>query len=311
MRKLDGPSSAADPLFFLTNLTIPPRRNDRIFDLAAWQMLFDVSRIGAFVIPLRTDPDERTNILLASRAVDSVTVAPGQTFSFNQVVGERTPDRGYKDGLMFDQGRLVRGTGGGICLVATALYNAAMRAGLILVERHEHSGFVSYAPPGCDASVVYGAEDMRFTNDTPSPVVIKTVEQTDRVVVGIYSRTPPPGRRVVVKTAGLRYLAAPVLKQTDPSLPPGAKPVVVQTPHVGYDVTVVRSWFDKRALLRWEVVTKEHRLPRPEIVRVPAPAAVPAGEEDIWRRIFDLPADFTIPVARMHPDDLLGTVSSE
>ena len=123
------------------------RENDPSLQLTGWGDVFDVALLGAFDIPLRSDPAERTNILLSARAVDGVEVDPGQTFSFNGVVGERTPERGYRDGWMFDHGKLVRGTGGGICLVATGLYNAALSAGMGVVERHPHSGLVSYAPP--------------------------------------------------------------------------------------------------------------------------------------------------------------------
>ena len=145
------------------------RGNDPSLQLTAWNDVLDIALLGQFDIPLRSDPAERTNIVLSARAVDGVEVDPGQVFSFNGTVGERTPERGYQDGWMFDQGNLVRGTGGGICLVATGLYNAALRAGMGIVERHPHSGLVSYAPPGCDAGVVYGIEDMQFRNTSRSP----------------------------------------------------------------------------------------------------------------------------------------------
>ena len=171
------------------------RENDSSLQLTAWADVFDVALLGEFDIPLRSDPAERTNILLSAQAVDNVEVDPGQTFSFNGTVGERTPERGYQDGWMFDHGKLVRGTGGGICLVATGLYNAALRAGMGVVERHPHSGLVSYAPPGCDAGVVYGVEDMQFRNTTPSPIVVKTKPPTTTSPCSCSATPRRPARR--------------------------------------------------------------------------------------------------------------------
>ncbi len=161
------------PLWSLGSGPLWNQQIDPSLRLTDWGHIFNIAALGTFDVPLRQDPAERTNILLAAQAVDNVTVAPGEEFSFNAQVGERTPERGYQDGWMFDSGRLVRGTGGGICLVATGLYNAALQAGLEITERHPHSGIVSYAPPGCDAGIVYGQEDLKFRNTTDKPLVIR------------------------------------------------------------------------------------------------------------------------------------------
>ena len=252
------------------------RAADPTLSLSPWSRVLDVARLGAFAIPLRDDPAERVNILLAAQRVEGAIVAPGATFSFNKTVGERTPERGYQDGLMFDGGQIVRGTGGGICLVSTALYNAALQAGLGVVERHAHSGVVSYAPPGCDASVVYGAEDMQFANTTSRPLIISARQEPERVVVGLYGAPPPQGERVVLKTTHLRVLPAATIHTPDPTLPPDAAPVVDAKPHAGYDVVVERLWLAGRRVLRREVVASEHRAPRLGRVRVPVPPVLPA-----------------------------------
>ena len=238
---------------------------------ADWRRVFDVAALGAFDVPLRNDPAERTNILLSASAVDNLTLAPGAEFSFNSAVGERTPERGYQDGLMFDQGKIVRGTGGGICLVATGLYNAALHAGLPIDERHPHSGVVSYAPPGCDAGIYYGQNDLKFRNTTGRPLTIRAVPEGDRVAVRLFGRTLPPGRAVVVKPLALTTLPWSVKTTTDPALLPG-QVVIDQRPRAGYDVTLARYWTLKGRVVKREIVTQEHRAPRPEVRRVgPAP----------------------------------------
>lgn len=253
------------------------RAADPSLSLSPWSSVLDVARLGAFILPLRDDPAERANILLAAQGVDGAVIAPGAVFSFNKVVGERTPERGYQDGLMFDQGQIVRGTGGGICLVATALYNAALQAGLGVVERHAHSGVVSYAPPGCDASVVYGSEDMQFANTTGSPLVVSARIEPERVVIGLYGAPPPRGERVLLKTTHLRVLPAATTQTPDSTLPPGAAPVVDQKPCAGYDVVVERLWLAGRRVLRREVVASEHRAPRLGHIRVPVPPVLPVA----------------------------------
>lgn len=253
------------------------RGSDPSLRLAGWGQLFNVARLGVYAVPLRDDPAERTNILLAARAVDSTTIMPGGTFSFNSIVGERTPARGFQDGLMFDQGQIVRGTGGGICLVSTGLYNAALQAGLAIVERHGHSGVVSYAAPGCDASVVYGAQDMQFVNTTRRPIIIKTTIGENQVLVSLYGTPPPANERVYVRTTSLSTIPAPTHQTADPLLPPASLPIVDQKPRAGYHVVVERLWTRGNRIVRRETIADETRAPRPKRVRVPVPIVPPAS----------------------------------
>lgn len=252
------------------------RNSDPSLRLTGWGELFNVARLGAYAVPLRDDPAERANILLAARAVDNTTILPGGTFSFNAIVGERTPQRGFEDGLMFDQGQVIRGTGGGICLVSTSLYNAALQAGLAVTERHGHSGVVSYAAPGCDASVVYGAEDMRFVNTTFQPLIVKTTIGQNQVLISLYGTPPPAGQHVFIKTTSLSTIAAPTHQTTDSTLPPTSPPVIDQKPRAGYHVVVERVWTRHGRITRRETIADETRAPRPKLVRVPVPALPPA-----------------------------------
>lgn len=253
----------------------------RIFDPSLqfidWRRVFNIAQLGSFEIPLRSDPAERENILLSAQAIDNCSVAPGQVFSFNGVVGERTEERGFQDGWMFEQGKLVRGTGGGICLVATGVYNAALLAGLGVVERHPHSGYVRYAPAGCDASVVYGLKDLQFRNTTSSPILLHVDYQTDKLGVQIFGTPPPVGYQVVVKPTHYEALTPSVIEKPDATLPTGAM-VVEQTARPGFDVTVERFFLQGRRLLRREHLTSERMEPRAKIVRVAA--APPAPTEN-------------------------------
>ncbi|MGI6361740.1 MAG: VanW family protein [Bacillota bacterium] len=129
-----------------------------------------------------------TNIRLAAQAINNKVVKPGATFSFNSTVGPRTPAKGYKKAIIFQNGKQVQGYGGGVCQVSTTLFNAARSAKLTIVERHSHSLPVSYATPGNDASVYYGVTDFRFRNNTKNDILIKTIVGKNYITIQIYRR---------------------------------------------------------------------------------------------------------------------------
>lgn len=112
------------------------------------------------------------NIDLAIAAIDGLTLPPGETFSFNQTVGARTPQRGYKKAIIFVEGKKEKGYGGGICQVSSTLYGAALQFGMEVLERHPHEREVDYAPPGKDATVAYGGFDLKLRNNTTYPIRI-------------------------------------------------------------------------------------------------------------------------------------------
>lgn len=113
-----------------------------------------------------TQINRSQNIYLAADALHGSIIRPGEIFSFNTTVGPRTAARGYRQAVIFSGGRPVLGYGGGVCQVSTTLYQAVLAAGLPVVERYPHSLPVSYAAAGRDATVVWGAQDMRWRNDT-------------------------------------------------------------------------------------------------------------------------------------------------
>lgn len=104
------------------------------------------------------------NIRLAAESIDNIILKPGEEFSFNEWVGERTVSKGYLEAPVIVGNALVPGIGGGVCQVSTTLYNAVLNAGLTITERHPHALPVTYVPPGRDATVSYGTLDFKFRN---------------------------------------------------------------------------------------------------------------------------------------------------
>ncbi|EHL08831.1 VanW-like protein [Desulfitobacterium hafniense DP7] len=126
------------------------------------------------------------NIRLAAEAIDGARLAPGEIFSFNETVGERTMAAGYKEAVVIEGNRFIPGIGGGICQVSSTLFNAANQAHLEIVERHHHSLPVGYVPPGQDATVFYAVLDFKFKNNTKEPLVLRTWVEGGTLTIKIY-----------------------------------------------------------------------------------------------------------------------------
>lgn len=111
-----------------------------------------------------SDRDRTTNLKLAANKINGCVLLPDETFSYNEVVGERTIAAGYKEAATYVDGQVVDGLGGGICQISTTLFNAALLANLDMVELYNHQFIPSYVGAGRDATVVYGAKDFKFKN---------------------------------------------------------------------------------------------------------------------------------------------------
>ncbi len=129
-----------------------------------------------------------TNLKLAVEACDGVELQPGQTFSYNDTLGPRTEERGYKEATVIVGGEHAQDIGGGICQVSTTLFMACLQADLSIVERHNHAARIDYVDDGLDAAVVYGSQDFRFQNNTSYPIKISAVydEAEESVTVSLY-----------------------------------------------------------------------------------------------------------------------------
>lgn len=113
-----------------------------------------------------------TNLKLAASKINGTVLMPGETFSYNKVVGARTIAAGYKEAPIYVSGEVVDGLGGGICQITSTLYNAVVYANLDIVERTNHQFVPSYVTASRDATVVYGSLDFKFKNNKNYPIKI-------------------------------------------------------------------------------------------------------------------------------------------
>jgi len=133
--------------------------------------------LGSFATTLVGSLPARThNVRLAAAALDGAVLRPGEELSFNERVGARTPERGYRPApVILRETRQVQ-VGGGVCQVASTVFDAALLAGLSVVERHRHSSPVDYVALGQDATIAWGVKDLRIENDLDLDVRLRVQE---------------------------------------------------------------------------------------------------------------------------------------
>ncbi len=204
---------------------------------------------------------QRLNAERAARALDGVTIPGGGELSFNRTVGPWTADRGYLKAPVSFGGEMHPAWGGGVCQTSTTLYNAALLAGLEIVERHRHQWAPDYVPPGRDAAVAQYDIDLRLRNPHPWPVRIETEAAGDSLEVRLVGRREGP--LASVHTQVRAVLAPREVTQIDSALQPGEchRPGRGQP---GYRVLVFRVLAD--APDRRELVSEDRYPPMNRLV---------------------------------------------
>ncbi|MEW6182259.1 MAG: VanW family protein [Bacillota bacterium] len=179
---------------------------------------------------------ERFNISLAADMLAGMIVMPGEVFSQNNRIGPYTKERGFKEGPMYAGSRIISSVGGGVCKIASLLYNVSVLSNLRIIERHPHSMTVPYVPPGQDATVSYGVFDFRFQNTNNGPILIWAKMVGDTLYIAFYGQKHPLPVTWEHKTLS----RSPFWTETrhNPLLTPGTVKVVLP----GQEGVVVHSW---------------------------------------------------------------------
>jgi vancomycin resistance protein YoaR len=147
------------------------------------------TRLAAYVTDLSArTPEQRRNIAKAAASLQGRVLQSGEVFSFNDAAGPYTAERGYLPERSFRGKALIVEDGGGVCQVASTLYNAAQAAGLTILERTPHSQQVSSVPAGRDAAVAYGVVDLKISNGHPFPIKMVSREQGTHLLIEIWGK---------------------------------------------------------------------------------------------------------------------------
>ncbi|MBQ6992148.1 MAG: VanW family protein [Clostridia bacterium] len=166
-----------------------------------------------------------TNLKIAANKINGTVLAPGETFSYNRTVGERTIAAGYKNAAGYEAGEVVDMLAGGICQISSTLYDAVVYANLDIVSRSNHMFLTSYTPAGKDATVVYGAIDFKFKNTRKNPILIKMSVQNGIAKADIYGIKEDVEYEIAIDTTILNYIPYSTVYKDDPSLEPGVEKV--------------------------------------------------------------------------------------
>ncbi len=145
------------------------------------------NEISSFSTELKDKSEGRlVNIDITCSTLNGTIVHSGETFSFNQVVGKPTAERGYQEASVIIDHKTEKGIGGGNCQVSSTLYNAVLEAGnLTIIERHEHGKDVTYVPDGRDAAVSYGSLDFKFRNDLNYDILIEASTDNESISISL------------------------------------------------------------------------------------------------------------------------------
>ena len=142
---------------------------------------------------LLRSPEQRHNTATAARDLDRMIIAPGETFSFNQRVGARDTGKGYQAApIITASGLLEDIPGGGICQLASTIYNAGLLAGMQVIERHPHSRTVGHVPPGRDATIASWRKDLKLKNPFPYPLQLRISLNQNRLSTSLYAPVEKP-----------------------------------------------------------------------------------------------------------------------
>jgi vancomycin resistance protein YoaR len=172
-------------------------------------------------------PGRVFNVNLAASRINGTLVKPGDTFSFNQTLGDVSKFTGYQEAYIISGGKTILGDGGGVCQVSTTLFRATLNAGLPIIERTAHAYRVGYyeqnSPPGLDATVYAPSPDFKFKNDTPGYILIeaKNNPKSYSLIFELYGTSD--GRIATVSKPVTSNItpAPPTIYQDDPTLPAG------------------------------------------------------------------------------------------
>lgn len=158
---------------------------------------------------------QKNNLQIAAHRLDGLVLQPGEAFSFNRVVGPRTLTRGYRPAPSYLGGESPATVGGGICLLSSALYQAALKTGMKIEQRVPHLRTIHSVPPGLDATVWYGGADLRWVNNFPNPIRLNVQIQNRQLALSLQGAQTVSSQNIqrVVTQRNSKELLVTVLKQ--------------------------------------------------------------------------------------------------
>ncbi|MFT8314259.1 MAG: VanW family protein [Clostridium sp.] len=207
------------------------------------------------------------NIELSTKSINGKILMPGEIFSFNDCVGERTADRGFMEAPVIVGDKFDSGIGGGICQVSSTLYNAILRAGIKPIERTHHTIPSSYVELGLDATVNWNDIDFKFKNTLNYPIYIQAYTENKNLYINIYSDSSLLRRKYII-SSNVYETVHPVMKTISDSNLPLGQTFIIQEGHDGYKVKITQDTYEEGVLVASEIISDELYSPIQSINKV-------------------------------------------
>ena len=190
------------------------------------------------------DPDRNTNIRLICETIDGLVLQPGESFDFNEFIGKRTADKGYREAGGIYDGALRQELGGGICQPNTMLFHSVVKADLQVDLRKPHSWPSTYVDTGTDATVTWGGANFQFTNTSEYPIAIHAFYADQKVTVEIFGHALQDGMRIeFIGVVNSSSAPTSVEYVADPTLPIGTQSQE-RGSHNGINASAYKVYYD-------------------------------------------------------------------
>lgn len=185
-------------------------------------------KLGTYATDYSTSAyGRKLNVARGAKYIDGSIIYPGKSFSVHEEVAPFTSERGYALAGAYENGKTIQSMGGGICQVSTTLYNAVIRAELKVDERHPHSMTVSYVPRSADAAIAGTYKDLKFTNDTDTPVYIEATADGSTIRFTIWGKeTRPDNREIEIYSETTSTSPSPEKEEKDDTLEEGKRKII-------------------------------------------------------------------------------------
>jgi len=240
----------------------------------------------------RSSEGRAYNVASTAQVLNGWELAPGEVFDYSRIIQAAREHYGFREAPVIVNGRIVPGIGGGICQVSSTLYNAALLAGLEIVERRNHSTPISYVPMGRDATFAEGYLNFRFRNTTGHHLAIRT-EVFERVLTVKLFGTMPASTTYRIESKLVKQLPPPTRKVRSGAAPRGGR-VLIQSGKPGYVVEVYRIKLESGKQTARELISTDTYPPQATIIGVSAadplqlepapPASAWDAEPELWPR---------------------------
>lgn len=188
----------------------------------------------------KSSAERANNIAVAVKAINGTVLMPGDVFSFNDIVGKRTAEKGYKEAPVIVGNKVETDFGGGICQVSSTLYNAILRANVKATERTHHTLPSSYVSLGMDATVDFGNIDYKFKNTLSYPMYIESYTYNGNICFNIYSDASLTSKKYELYNNVYKTISPGITYIDDSSMPVG------KTEEVQKHIQVIKLKFIKR-----------------------------------------------------------------